>query len=215
MFPKSVVLRILLVMLAIAVSGGIIAQVSNQIKQVDFWSPSGLKPKPDNLPKKNPNQIQREIFTNPADIPDEIVYGQIFRHLEELNIKADDEQRNNRDGSKFRGLYKVVAQLEEKEARTLDRIANQTNARLKQVDNRIRQIIDEAHAKTPGGRIPKGQPMPTPPPELDQLSEQRKNIILQGMMELRQNFGEAEFAKFTEFVNKKVKTGIKKIDPKQ
>ena len=52
------------------------------------------------------------------------------------------------------------------------------------------------------------------PPELEQLDEQRTSIILQGVTELRQNLGEIEFAKFTDFVNRKVKSGIQKIDKK-
>ncbi|HRH44527.1 MAG TPA: hypothetical protein PKY82_23025 [Pyrinomonadaceae bacterium] len=214
MFPKKGILRVLLIILAIAVSGSIIAQVTNQINLADVWSSSGLKQKPGNL-KSSPNQINRDFFNNPNEIPDEIAYGQVFRELEDLNKKADDEEkRNNRDGTKFRNLYKEVAQLSNKQARDLDRIAHQTLQRLIPIENRAKQIIDRIHAKTPNGRLQPGQAPPMAPPELEQLDEQQKNIILQGVTELSQNFGQAEFARFADFVNRKIKTGIKKMDSK-
>jgi hypothetical protein len=207
---KKIILRILLVMLVITISGVIVAQVSNQINPAEVWSPTGLKPKPNDLrvPQNRNNQAD---FTNPQDIPDEIAYGQVFRQLEELNKKADQEQQNNRDGMKFRNLYKEMAGLSEKQARDLDRIATQTNGQLRGLDQRAKQIINRIRAKVPGGRLQPGQAPPMPPPELEQLSEQRKALILQSVGELRNNFGEAEFARFADFVNRKVKAGIKKV----
>jgi hypothetical protein len=128
-----------------------------------------------------------------------------------LNKKADQEQQNNRDGMKFRNLYQEMAGLNDPQARDLDRIAQQTNQRLKQLDNRARQIINQIRARTPNGKLQPGQVPPMPPPELEQLSEQRKTLILQSVGELRNNFGEAEFARFNDFVNRKVKAGIKKV----
>lgn len=53
MSHKKVVLRILLVIFVITVSGSIIAQVSNQINLADVWSSSGLKEKPPTLKPGN------------------------------------------------------------------------------------------------------------------------------------------------------------------
>jgi hypothetical protein len=210
MLPKRIFLRILLVVFALVLGGIIITQVSGQINLADIWSPTGLKPKPNDL-RVPPNRNQQNDFTNPNDIPDEIAFGQVFRQLEELNKKADQEQQNNRDGMKFRNLYKDMAGLSEKQARDLDRIAQQTNQRLKQLDQRAKQIINQIRSRVPGGRLQPGQAPPMPPPELEQLSEQRKTLILQSVSELRNNFGEAEFARFSDFVNRKVKAGIKKV----
>jgi hypothetical protein len=79
------------------------------------------------------------------------------------------------------------------------------------LDNRAKQIIQQIRARTPNGKLQPGQVPPMPPPELEQLSEQRKTLILQSVGELRNNFGEAEFARFNDFVNRKVKAGIKKV----
>ena len=116
------------ILATIAIGGTLIAQVSTQINFADVWSSSGLKQKPNDL-RKNPNQIKRDFFTNPNDIPDDIAYGQVFRHIQELNGKADEEKRNNRNGEKFRNLYQEVAQIDEKQARILDNIAHETNQR--------------------------------------------------------------------------------------
>jgi hypothetical protein len=210
MLPKRIVLRILLVVFALVLGGIIITQVSGQINLADIWSPSGLKPKPNDL-RVPPNRNQQNDFTNPNEIPDEIAFGQVFRQLEELNKKADQEQQNNRDGMKFRNLYKQMAGLSDPQARDLDRIAHQTNGQLRRLDQRAKQIINQIRSRVPGGRLQPGQAPPMPPPELEQLSEQRKTLILQSVGNLRTEFGEAEFARFNDFVNRKVKAGIKKV----
>ena len=63
----------------IAISGTLIAQVSSQRTQniAEISSPSGLRQKPDNLYKpklSQPDTINFQI------IPDDIIYGQVFRH---------------------------------------------------------------------------------------------------------------------------------------
>ena len=56
-----------------------------------------------------------------------MVYSQVFRHIKELNRKADDEERLGRDGEHFRKLYKQMAKLDDLQASLLDQIATETN----------------------------------------------------------------------------------------
>ena len=215
MSHKRVILRILLVILVIAVSGSIIAQVSNQINLADVWSPSGLKQKPDTL-KVIPKSTNLPNNNIPQGIPDDVVYSQVFRHLEELNRKADEDERvKGKDGKPLRNLYKDMAKLDEKEARILDQIAAKTNLETQKLDTRAQQFIAQVRAQTPDHKIQKGQPLPQPPPELEELDNQRTKVIMQAINELRTNFGEAEFARFSNFVNQKVKTGIKAANGKK
>lgn len=208
----------LLISIAILVGmviGGsiIVSSQNNQQDRAEVLSPSGLKQKPDNLriPQNKgnqPNQGKRDLS---QDIPDDVTYRQLFNHLEELNKKADQEERSKgKDGKKFRNLYKAMAQLDERKARILDKVAGDTNRELKKLDTRAKQIIDQVRSQTPNRRIERGQNPPLPPQELFELSKQRKNITTKAINDLRTNFGEAEFVRFSKFVNEKVKSGIRK-----
>lgn len=207
---KGMFFFLVIFLMAIMVGSTLIAQVNNPFRPnvAEVSSPSGLRQAPEQL-QKSKKDIPREIKIYP--IPDDIAYGQVFRHIEELNRKAnEDEQGKGKDGSQLRNLYKNMAKLDERQARTLDMVAQKTNQELKRLDQQARQIIERIRAKAPNGRLAKGQAPPVPPPLLTELNDKRKNLILQAITELRANLGEQSFAKFHQFVEQNVKTGIKK-----
>ena len=210
---KSNLSILILSLIAVIIGASVIVSSQNNQNRAEISSPTGLKQKPDNLkvPQNNPNQPNPGSKNIPNEIPDDVTYRQIFKHLEELNKKADNEERaKGKDGKKYRNLYKDTARLNEKQARTLDRVADQTYRELKKVDDRAKQVIDQIRAQTPNHRIERGQKPPLPTQELSDLSKQRKDVTLKAVNELRTNFGEAEFVRFSQFVNEKVKTGIRK-----
>ncbi len=208
---KAGILALILTIMIIAGNKLVSSQVNEN--RAETTSPSGLKQPPDNV-KRPASAIEQPANSNQKplqDIPDEVTYGQMYRHIEELHKKADDSDRANRkDGKKFRDLYKDMARLDERKARALDRHADETNRELKKLDDRAKQIIDQLRSQTPNRRIEKGQKPPVPPRELFDLAKRRKDIILQSVSDLRKEFGEAEFVRFSQFVNEKVKPGIKK-----
>ncbi len=209
---NSNLIVLVITLLSVILGGSLI--VTSQVNQsrVEISSTSGIKPMPENLkvPSQNGNQSNQENKELFSDIPDEVTYRQIFKHIEELNKKADkEEQEKGKDGKKLRNLYKQMARLDEKQARTLDRIAGQANRELKKLDDRARQIIDQIRAQTPNRKIEPGQRPPLPPQELFDLAKQRKEITLNAISDLRKNLGTAEFIRFTQFINEKVKPGIK------
>ena len=200
-------------LLAVLISGSIIVSSQNNQNRAEITSPSGIKQKPDNLrtPQNQGNQKNQGNQNIPQDIPDDVTYRQVFKHIEELNKKANDEERvKGKDGKKYRNFYKNMARLDERQASNLDRIADQTNREIKKLDDRAKQIIDQVRAQTPNHRIERGQKPPVPPQELSDLTKSRKNLTLKAISELQTNLGEAEFARFSQFVNEKVKTGIRK-----
>ena len=217
MSRKSYVLLSCVAILAIAaiIGSSVGAQVYDQINQngVRVWSPLGFKQKPNDL-KEIPRGINQGANVS-QDIPEDIVYGQVFRHIEELNRKADEEEQKGNNGNKLRNLYKDTARLDDRQARLLDKIAKDANHELKKLDKRAREIIDQVRSRTPNGKLEPGQLPPAPPTELYELSSHRKNVILQAVNALRSDLGEAEFARFSEFVNQKVKSGIKRRNGKQ
>lgn len=218
-------LIVTLLLLAFATSalaiGSAIAQKNDQQDggQGTISSPSGLKPKPADLDKETPSQPAQ---ANPraedsaqqpevADVPEEVVYGQVFRHLKELRKKADDEDRQGRDGAHFRKLYKEMAKLEDRQAALLDEVAAEANSDIEKLDKRALKIIGELRAKHPEGKLAVGEQPPAPPAELFELSAKRRDRINVARERLRSVFGEEEFGRFNEFVRERVKPGIRRL----
>ena len=146
---KSNLSILILSLIAIIIGGSVIVSSQNNQNRAEISSPTGLKQKPDNLkvPQNNPNQPNPGSNNIPNEIPDDVTYRQIFKHLEELNKKAGNEERaKGKDGKKYRNLYKDTARLNEKQARTLDRIADQTNRELKKVDDAEAELHKWAQA---------------------------------------------------------------------
>jgi hypothetical protein len=217
-------LVVILLLVAFAVSafaiGRTIAQKPASRGQVDVSSPSGLKPKPGDLDRTTPPEPAQ---TNPLagqprptpesqEVPQYVVYGQVFRHIKELHRKADEEERQGRDGAQFRGLYKQMAKLDDREAALLDQVAAETNGEIEKLNARAMKIIGDLRAQHPDGKLAPGEQPPAPPAELAELSAQRRDLILQARERLRSVFGEGEFQRFDKFVQEHLKPGIRRLD---
>lgn len=72
---------------------------------------------------------------------------------------------------------------------------------MKQQDEKAQKIITAFRARYPGGKVPQGESLPPPPPELTRLWEERKAIILHARDRLREAFGEQKFKQFDAFLN--------------
>ena len=215
---------ILVSLVAFAISalaiGNSIAQKFDPQSRISVSSPSGLKTKPADIDKTTPPEPAQ---SNPLgavppqssvsqDIPQYVVYSQVFRHIKELNRKADEEDRLGRDGKHFRGLYKQMAKLDDLQSSLLDQIATETNDAIDKLNVRAMQIIKEIRAKHPDGKLAPGELPPAPPAELGELSAKRRDLILQARERLRSVFGEDEFQRFDKFVQERVKPAIRRLD---
>jgi len=221
MSKKRLVVILLLVAFAtsaLAISRSI-AQKSERRGELAVSSPSGIKPKPSDLDRTAPSQPAQ---TNPregqpappesAEVPEHVLYGQVFRHVKELHRKASEEERQGRDGAQFRRLYRSMARLDDRQASLLDQIAAETNGEIEKLNARAVRIISEVRAKHPDGKLAPGEQPPAPPAELSELSAQRRDLILRGRERLRSVFGEEEFQRFDRFVRENLKPGIRRLD---
>lgn len=203
---------------ALALGGSSIAQKSVDEKKAVVSSPSGLKPKPEDrgaVPQPaQPNQQNQNAATQPQDqtVPEHVVYGQMFRHIKELKKNADEQDRQGKDGAHFRTLYKRMAKLEDHQASLLDQIAAETDAEIEKLNKKAKKIIDEHRARHPEGKLAQGELPPAPPAELKTLSDERRNLIQQARERLRGAFGEEAFQKFDEFVQQRIRPGIRRLD---
>lgn len=187
---------------AIAIGSGIAQRADRPDRgRTTITSPSGLKPKPADLDREtppapaqpNPMEGQLPQQAEAADVPEHVVYGQMFRHIKELHKKADEEERQGRDGAHFRRLYRQMAKLDDRQAALLDEIATETNREIEKLNKRAMKIISDLRAKHPEGKLAPGEQPPAAPAELSELSAARHDRINEARERLRAVFGEEEF----------------------
>ena len=218
MKKKSLFLALLAIALttsALALTGSSIAQKSPDKEKPTVSAPSGLKQVPADLDKDDrqsaPQTQTQTASPQDQEVPVHVVYDQMFRHIKELNKKADDEARQGRDGEHFRTLYKRLARLDDPQSQALDRIARNVDREIEPLNKKAVEIIRNIRERHPDGKLAQGELPPAPPAELRALSEQRKQVILQAREELRGSIGDEAFQKFDEFVKERIKPGIRRV----
>lgn len=143
------------------------------------------------------------------------IYEHLFRHYMTVKNRAAEAEREGRDGSELRGRYRREAALNEQEAGLLDEIATEAMNRVAELDARAQQIITEARARVPGGRLQEGQEPPPPPAELTTLQAEREAVVLQARERLQRGFGAASFARFDGFVRRNIEGNMRPAGPAQ
>jgi hypothetical protein len=132
-------------------------------------------------------------------VPDHVVYGFLFHKMELLRQKTKELQAEGRIGQKPYFILKREAGLSEEQSIALEAIALACLQRVKQQDNKAKAIIAAFRSRFPDGRVPADGP-PPPPPELKIMWDERNAMILRARDQLRATFGEAEFARFDNYV---------------
>lgn len=164
-------------------------------------NPSAAQPKG---PQDGPQQASPEI-------PDFVIYRELFRHIKFLKEKAAEKEKKGEDGSSYRNFHKRQAKLDDRQAAALDRVAAQAEAKVERLDKRAKEIINAARAEFPGGRIPEGQTPPEPPAELRAMQDERVGTLMKARDELRAAFGEREFRRFDDYVRENIAKKIKPV----
>lgn len=141
-------------------------------------------------------------------IPEYTVYRHLFHHHVVLKQKAQELERQGKDGKALRAFYQKQANLSDDEARAFDEVASECEQEVAQQDAKAKAIIDAGLARYPGGKIPAGEKPPEAPAELKALWEERNAIILRARDHLHAALGDQEFQRFEEFVERDVKPNI-------
>lgn len=145
-------------------------------------------------------------------VPEEVMYGILFRQMTAMMRQAAKLERRGQDGSALRAHVKKEAKLKDEQARTLDRIALETEQEVARTDKEAAKVISEFRKRYPRGRLKDGEVLPPPPAELRALNEQRKNTILLARERLRNELGEGEFQRFDKFTKEKIGRKVKKLE---
>jgi hypothetical protein len=95
-------------------------------------------------------------------------------------------------------VFQRSAHLSDEEARALDQIAENCIQKVTELDKRAREIIA---GHRPENRSRNGAPEDPPQPaELSQLQQDRNNVILQAIEQIRIAFGDTAFKRLDEYV---------------
>lgn len=141
------------------------------------------------------------------------IYEQMFRHYAALQNKAQIAERDGQDGVALRTFYQRQGKLTGQQTSQLDAVASDCISELERLDARAKQVVDEARARVPGGQLKKGETPPPPPAELYDLQQKREAKVLQAKDQLNAKFGDAEFARFDEFVQRTIAANMKSSAP--
>jgi hypothetical protein len=146
-----------------------------------------------------------ETATSPDALPAEARYLILFRRLtspqSQNQTSEQPEPRVARPN--YRVMFQRNANLSDEEARALNQIADDCLQRVKELDKRAREISAAYRTENRSRNVAPGDPLPPPPAELSQLQQDRNNVILAAVEQIRIAFGDTEFKRLDEYVKNK------------
>jgi hypothetical protein len=154
------------------------------------------------MPTVGPN------LAEPIVIPQHIIYGQLFNHVEVLKEKTIESQLQGQNTSWTNNFLQKTG-LNSTELSEFNRIENDCIQKIRILDTQAEQIIDNARAQFPNGRLENGQKPPPPPAQLHELQRQKNEAILKAKDEIKHLLGDVRFNSFDSFVQKEIGKIIK------
>jgi hypothetical protein len=152
------------------------------------------------------------VAQNPSPrTPEHIRYYFVFRQLSLLDQKAVAAESKGEDGSRYRQHYKKFALLNDHQMSQLGQIANECLREVDAYDARIKQLVNEARAGIPRGKLEQGAPLPEQDAELKQIDAERNKIMRLAYTRLIDAFGETEFTRFNERVEKSMRVSPRRV----
>ena len=149
----------------------------------------------------------------PQAIPEFEIYRQLFHHHVTMKQKAEELDKQGKDGKFLREFYKKQANLSDAQARAFDEIASSCEDEVARQDAKAKAIIDKALAKNGNGKLTRDARPPEPPSELRALWDERNAIIMRHRYGLEAAFGGSEFKRFADYVNKDVVPHLSPASP--
>lgn len=144
-----------------------------------------------------------------AAIPEQVTWLFLFRQLTALEDKAREAENKGEDGSRYRTLYKRIANITDQQNDLLTRTALDCMTEVKIKDALAKQVITRLRAEhQPDINLGKAPDAPPPlSPELADLQKQRDEIILRYRGNLKNGFG-IDFDRFEAFVHQNITSNI-------
>jgi len=117
-----------------------------------------------------------------------------------LKDQATEIERKGGDGRGLRSYYKDKARLSDDQALTLDRVATDCEREVASVDAKASKIIMAVRQRAQASHSFSAGTVPSLPPELTAMQEQRNSIILHAREKLRKALGEEAFRQLDGFI---------------
>jgi len=117
-----------------------------------------------------------------------------------MQALAEDLRRRGEPADDLASAVATQAGLTEADSEAIGRVAARLRAQVAPLDQRAKQIIQDARQKYPGGRLEPGTLPPTPPPELSDLQRQRDALVDLAAQDLEQELSPAGLAKLEDHV---------------
>lgn len=147
-----------------------------------------------------------------SDVPTHVVYGLLFREISAFKQEGERRRAQGKDDSSLRNYHREKANLNDDQATALERIAENCQREVDDLEREAKQIIDADRALHPGGRLQVGEQLPKPPKRLKQLEDKRTDAILKAREKLRAAFGESEFRRFDDFQQQDAANRAKRVE---
>lgn len=132
-------------------------------------------------------------------VPLEHLYWHFLEYQLYLDKKADSLPPSNPDIQMLRSHYQTRLGFDNAQYSLIRGAAQTMSARLKQIDDQAKLIIDNFHHNYPPGKV---LTLPPPPSELVQLQAQREAIISETMVDLKTQLGTKASATMDDFLHK-------------
>lgn len=132
-------------------------------------------------------------------VPLEHLYWHFLEYQLYLDKKADDLPPSSPDVQMLRTHYQTRLGFDNAQYSLIRGAAQTMSARLKQIDDQAKLIIDDLHHNYPPGKV---LTLPPPPPELAQLQAQREAIISETVVDLKTQLGTKASTAMDDFLHK-------------
>jgi len=143
--------------------------------------------------------------------PEQVIYGLLFREVAAFKKEARDKDAKGQDASFLRKHHKEHLKLNDDEDAALTRIAEETDADVREMDKEARKLIQKERARHPEGKLGEGEALPAPPEALGTLQRQRDARVLKGRDDLRAAVGEEEFNRLDAFIHQDITAKMRPV----
>lgn len=152
--------------------------------------------------------IQFNATGTTSAIPEQVTLLFLFRHLASFEEKARVAESKGEDGSRYRTLYKRIANLTDGQNDFLMQTATSCASEIKIKDDLARQVSMRLRAQQPAITPGAPAPLPVPIPELAELQKERDEIIMRYRQNIKDVFG-TDFDRFEAFVHSNITPNLR------
>jgi hypothetical protein len=164
--------------------------------------------RPDRGRKHSP-EIERRSNNENQVVPDEILYFILFNHLVGLQEQSEKARTMGKSFDHLK-VFREEANLDVSQSVFLFQNAQDCLDALKPIDDRARQIIQDARTKFPTGEISSPENLPPPPSELKQLQEEKNAVVVRYRNAIKSYLGDLKFLELEQFVKQKISPNVER-----